>query len=327
MPPPAGLPNDPRSMLSPVMTAPHHSEPESSKPLVWILVVNWNGKADTLNCLASLRKINYHPHQVLVIDNASTDGSVEAIRRAFPEVRILVNARNERFARANNQGMQMALAAGAEFVLLLNNDTEVAPDFLDHLVLAALFRREVGMVGPKIYYQQQPQLIWFAGGKINWWSGRISHLGLRQIDHASLATAQPMDYLTGCALLVRRACLDKIGLLDESYHMYAEDADWCQRARQAGFICLFQPQAKVWHKISASTGASYKAYHKVLGNFRFYWKYARWYHWLTIPFGVSFGAAREIVRTAFTQPRQAGELARALARGFRDLLLRRQLPN
>ncbi|MDZ7269862.1 MAG: glycosyltransferase family 2 protein [candidate division KSB1 bacterium] len=306
------------------MTASYHPDPQTSKPLVWIVIVNWNGKADTLNCLASLRRITYQPHLVLVIDNASTDGSVAAIREAFPEVRILANARNERYARANNQGIELALAAGAEFVLLLNNDTEVAPDFLDHLVLAALFRREVGMVGPKIYYHQQPQLIWFAGGKINWWSGRIYHLGLRQIDHASLAAPQAVDYLTGCALLVRRACVEKIGLLDEAYHMYAEDADWCQRARQAGFLCLYQPEARVWHKISASTSASYKIYHKVLGNFRFYRKYARWYHWLTIPFGVACGALHEILRLALTRPRQADELAAALARGFRDALLRRQ---
>ncbi len=101
------------------------------KPLVWIIIVNWNGKADTLACLASLRKVSYQPRHILIVDNASTDGSVEAIRAQFPEVEVLVNERNERFARANNQGMKKALAAGADFVLLLNNDTEVAPDFLD----------------------------------------------------------------------------------------------------------------------------------------------------------------------------------------------------
>lgn len=300
------------------------AQEEASKPLVWILIVTWNGKADTLACLASLRNIHYRPYKVLVIDNASSDGSVEAIRKQFPETRLVVNAKNERFARANNQGLEIALAAGAEFVLLLNNDTEVAPDFLDHLVLAALFRKHVGMVAPKIYYHQQPQLIWFAGGKINWWSGRVYHLGLRELDHASLATPQPMDYLTGCALLVRRACLQKIGPLDESYHMYAEDADWCQRARQAGYLCLFQPEAKIWHKISASSSASYKAYHKILGNFRFYKRYARWYHWLTIPFGVAFGAARELMRTALNQPGEIGKLATAMLSGFRDILFRRR---
>jgi len=298
----------------------------ATKPLSWILLVNWNGKDDTLACLASLRKVSYQPQHILVIDNASTDGSVEAIRAQFPEVEILANTRNERFAAANNQGMQRALQAGAELVLLLNNDTEVAPDFLDHLVQAIKSRDDAGMVAPKIYYHHNPNLLWFAGGKVNLWTGRISHRGLRQLDSPEkFHQTEAVDYLSGCAILAKRACLEKIGLLDESYFMYAEDADWCWRAQQAGFHCLYQPAAKIWHKVSASSGGEFKVYHKLRGNFLFFKRYAKWYHWPTIALGVGLGVIVEIVRQFWQNPSQALRAVGAFRRGFRDILLRRKM--
>jgi hypothetical protein len=309
------------------MSFPHSQNSAAASPLVWIIIVNWNGNADTLACLASLRKSNYQPRHILVVDNASSDGSVAAIRALFPEVEVLANEKNERFAHANNQGMQRALTTGADFVLLLNNDTEVAPDFLGHLVSAANSRREVGMVAPKIYYHHDPQLIWFAGGRINLWTGRIFHRGLRQYDHGQQSADAPaaVDFLTGCAILAKRECLEKIGLLDECYYMYAEDADWCWRARRAGFACLYQPAAKIWHKVGASAGGSFKVYHKVRGNFIFFRRYAKWYQWPTIVLGVSVGAVVEIIRQLIQDPSQALSTAGALLRSFWDILLRRKV--
>ena len=298
----------------------------TNPPLVWILLVNWNGRNDTLDCLASLRKVAYQPRHILVIDNASTDGSVEAIRQQFPEVQVLANPRNERFARANNQGMQMALQAGVELVLLLNNDTEVAPDFLNHLVQAIDSRDNIGMVAPKIYYHHEPNLIWFAGGKVNLWTGRVWHRGLRQNDvPEKFNQTEAVDYLTGCAILAKRACIEKIGMLDENYFMYAEDADWSWRARLAGFVCLYQPAAKIRHKVGASAGGAFKIYHKVRGNFLFFKRYAKWYHWPTIVLGVMLGTVIEILHQLWKNPLQALRTAGALLRGFRDVLLRRKM--
>jgi hypothetical protein len=308
------------------MSLPRSANSGSAQSPIWIIIVSWNGRDDTLACLASLRQVTFQPRHILVIDNASTDGSVEAIRRQFPEVEVLANEKNERFARANNQGMQKALAAGADFVLLLNNDTEVAPDFLDHLVSAAVSRPDAGMVAPKIYYHHDPQLIWFAGGRINFWTGRTWHRGLRQRDFPlKYDSPGAVDFLTGCAILAKRECLEKIGLLDESYYMYAEDVDWCWRARQAGFICLYQPTAKIWHKVSASTGGSFKIYHKVRGNFLFFQRYAKWYHWPAIVLGVFVGAGAEILRQICRDPKQALNTAGALLRGFWDILRRRKI--
>lgn len=295
-------------------------------PLVWVLLVNWNGKKDMLACLASLHKVAYQPLHILVIDNASTDDSVKAIQTEFPEVEILANPRNERFARANNQGMQKALQAGADLILLLNNDTEVAPDFLDHLVQAMATHANVGMVAPKIYYHHDPNLLWFAGGKVNLWTGRIWHRGLRQVDGPEkFSQLEMVDYLTGCAILASRECIEKIGMLDENYFMYAEDADWSWRAQLAGFVCLYQPAAKVWHKVGAAAGGTFKIYHKVRGNFLFFQRYAKWHHWPTIALGVTFGTIVEIMRQFRQNPSRAFQTLGALLRGFRDILLRRKI--
>jgi GT2 family glycosyltransferase len=196
--------------------------------------------------------------------------------------------------------MEKALAAGADFVLLLNNDTEVAPDFLDCLVSAANSQPQAGMAAPKIYYHHDPQLIWFAGGRINFWTGHISHLGLRQREaHPINQQPKATDFLTGCAILAKRECLEKTGLFDESYYMYAEDVDWCWRARQAGYVCLYQPEATIWHKVSASAGGAFKIYHKVQSNFLFFRRHAKWYHWPTIVLGVLVGAVVEVFRQLF----------------------------
>jgi GT2 family glycosyltransferase len=199
----------------------------------------------------------------------------------------------------------------------------VAPDFLDHLALPAMLQHDVGMVAPKIYYHHDPQLIWFAGGRINFWTGRTYHRGLRKLDlpghwhDPGGGLPEPVDYLTGCALLVKRECIEKIGLLDERYFMYAEDTDWCWRARQAGFVCLYQPQAKVWHKVGATAGGPFKIYHKVRSNFLFFRRYARWYHWPTILLGVAAGTVVEAIRHP--------EIIGVVLRSFRDILLRRKI--
>jgi GT2 family glycosyltransferase len=298
---------------------------DKAKPLVWIILVNWNGRDDTLACLASLRKITFRNYNIILVDNASTDGSVNDIRHDFPEVEIIENSKNRRFAAANNQGIERALAAGADLVLLLNNDTEVAPDFLDEMVHALRSHPEIGMAGPKIFYYDDRQRIWFAGGEIDFWKGRTAHRGLRRMDGDEWNVPGETDYITGCCLLVTRNCIEKTGVLDEGYFIYSEDADWCVRARRVGYKCWYVPSAHVWHKISASSGGgltAFKAYHKVRSNFLFFKRYARWWHWLTIPWCVATGALIETVRLLLDRQSRAGVIA-ALWRAFVDIFRRK----
>jgi GT2 family glycosyltransferase len=223
---------------------------------------------------------------VLVVDNASTDGTVEAIRvRYGRRVDVLMNASNLGYAAGNNAGIRRALDDGANYVLLLNNDTTVAPDFVGEL-LRAMDDPSVGVTAPKIYYAQPRNRIWYAGGMISMWRGVARHLGIRELDRGQHDRARDVDYASGCALLARRELFERVGFLDESYRAYFEDADLCVRAARAGYRIRFVPGAKVWHRISASTGGQLsraKIRRKLASSWHFFRVYARPYHWVTIP--------------------------------------------
>jgi GT2 family glycosyltransferase len=257
-------------------------------PPIAIIVLTWNGRDLTLDCLRSLEDVSTPRLRIIVVDNASTDGTADAVRgRNDRRVTLIENAANLGFAAGNNVAIRRALDEGAEFVLLLNNDTLVAPDFVDHLLRPMLATPEVGITAPKIYFAQPRDQIWFAGGEISMWRGVTRHTGIRERDRGQYDREHDIDYATGCAFLARRAVFEKIGDLDAGYRAYFEDADFCVRAREAGFRIRYVPSARVWHRISASTGGQLsrkKAVRKLAGARRFFGHHARPYHWLTIPF-------------------------------------------
>ena len=200
-------------------------------PLVYVVVLNWNGWRDTVRCLASLRASDYPNLHVVVIDNGSTDGSPEHLApllgAAWGE---LVQAhRNLGFTGGANLGLRLALERGADYAFLLNNDATVAPDCITTLVEAAEPRPEVGFVGPKIVWAEEPDRFWSAGMSITWHRTTIeSHRNAP--DDGRFDGCRVVQGLSGCALLVRRAVLERVGLLDERYFAYYEDLDWCLRA-------------------------------------------------------------------------------------------------
>ena len=258
----------------------------TSDPLVYIVIVNWNGRDITLDCLASLSAVTYANFRTVVVDNASSDGSAEAIRNRYPGVEVLPMQENRRFAGGNNAGIRHALSHGADLLLLLNNDTTVEPQFLSALVTRLRRDNRLGVAAPMIYYFDQPDRIWFAGGSLSMWTGTMRHIGIREFDAGQFAAARPIDYATGCCILTKRTVIERVGDLDERYFMYAEDADWCMRVRRAGFGIFFEPEARVWHKLSVSAGGHlswFKLKHKFLSNLRFFGRYASWYHWLVFP--------------------------------------------
>jgi GT2 family glycosyltransferase len=254
--------------------------------MVAIILVNWNGKNDTLECLASLRKLDGPDVRVVVVDNGSSDGSVEAFRSAHPWADIIALTENRRFAGGNNAGIAHALSLGADYILLLNNDTFVAPDFVSQMLARFSSEPGCGMVAPKIYYATPPEVLWFTGGEISFWTGTMRHTGIREIDRGQYDTPRVIDYATGCCILTSRMIIEEVGVLDESFFIYGEDADWSMRVRNAGYRIMYEPRARVWHKLSVSAGghlSSFKLRHKALSNLRFFARYARWYHWLTFP--------------------------------------------
>jgi GT2 family glycosyltransferase len=271
-------------------------------PLIYVIVLTWNGKADTLECLRSLQNLAYPNARILVVDNASEDGTGEAVRSLFPRVELICNDSNLRFAGGNNAGIEYSLRLGADYVLLLNNDTVVDLDFLTPLVQKAEEDKQIGIVGPKIWHYGESKRIWFAGGRIEWWKGWVSHIGIRATDAHQYDTLREVDYITGCCMLVKREVIKAVGTLDEKYYLYGEDVDWCIRARQAGFKVVYVPSSHVWHKVSTSSGGHlswFKNWNKLKSQLRLMARYAQWYHWSTIPAALTFEVILSAARALF----------------------------
>jgi GT2 family glycosyltransferase len=214
------------------------------------VVLNWNGGDDTLAALASLGGVH-----TVCVDNGSDDGSADAVAGRFPGVELIRTGVNLGFSGGNNVGIRRALARGADWVLLLNNDAVADPGLPDALAAAASERPDAGVLACKVFFADPPDVLMYAGGRVNlrlgYW-GRQDGFGQR--DDGRFDTLRDVDRATGAAMAVSRAAIERAGLLDESLFAYAEDTEWCLRIREAGFGVVFVPDAKVWHVGSASTG-------------------------------------------------------------------------
>jgi hypothetical protein len=216
-------------------------------PHVTVIVLSWNNATDTLACLDSLAAVEYPDYRVLVVDNGSEDGSPDQIRDAWPEIELLETGANLGYAGGNNAGIRRALAQGADYVCLLNNDLTVAPDFLGELVRTAESDPQAGLLGPKVYRRESPDRLQSAGmapRRAGQWELR----GLGELDEGQYDSLAYTDVLSGCALFVGRGTLERIGLLDERFYLYDEDLDWCLCALEAGYRNRFVPGARVYHR-------------------------------------------------------------------------------
>jgi GT2 family glycosyltransferase len=221
-------------------------------PLVFIIILNWNGWKDTAECIESCRQLAYPNFHILVVDNGSTDGSEAILRDRFPGIEIIQTGSNLGFAGGNNVGIKYALKAGADFVWLLNNDTTVDPSALTELVRVAESDGEIGMVGSKALRYSQPEILHFAGGRLDLKTGLTRHIGDGEKDRGQYDDATDTEYISGCSLLAKREVIEKIGLMPEGYFLYFEETDWCMRARVAGFSLRMAMKSKIFHKVSAS---------------------------------------------------------------------------
>jgi GT2 family glycosyltransferase len=223
--------------------------------LTYIILLNWNGLRDTVECIESCARLTYPRFRIVVIDNGSTDGSASVVHRRFPDVEVIETGCNLGFAGGNNVGIRHALENGAGFIWLLNNDTVVEPDALSALVAVMEGDRTAGMAGSKIRYFDDRDRLWYAGAFLD---GRVpyrcGHRGLNEEDLGQYDDAGETGYVTGCSLLVRRELIEQIGLLDEGLFLYFEDTDWGSRARLSGWKLLYAPRSLVFHKASATMG-------------------------------------------------------------------------
>ena len=251
-------------------------------PLVYVILVNWNGREDTLGCIASLLQMTYGPFRILLVDNASSDHTVEAVRDRFPMVEIIETGANLGYTGGNNVGMRHALEAGADYVFLLNNDTTIHAEALTRLVECAESKSEIGVVGPRQYFYDHPLTIAGTGSVIDWDGATIYHRRRGEVDEVNEeyrdADPYPVDFMDGCAILVKREYLDKAGLLDERFHLGGfEDADWSRRGLAAGYQEWNVPRAYVWHKVSAAAGlgSPLTTYYMTRNELLFFWLHSR----------------------------------------------------
>lgn len=254
------------------------------KPKVSVVLLNWNGRDDTLACLDSLKQSDYPDLEIVIVDQGSQDGLAGCIRRDEPGVKLILNDENMGFAGGNNQGIRWGLENGADYILLLNNDTVVDEKCIGEMVRAVEDHSAVGAVGPKIYFHLEPDRIWSVGGAIDFGENVGRMLGHRCINNGQFDQAAEVDFISGCAVMVRREAIEKVGLLSEEFNpAYYEDADWGMRLRAAGYASMIVPSARVWHKASRSTGGDYNPVSKYLMGHHavvFMKKYARWYQWI-----------------------------------------------
>ena len=222
-------------------------------PKVSLIILNWNGKEDTIACLESLQKLSYPHVDIILVDNGSTDATVPLIQERFPYVHCIPLPDNLGFAGGNNPGIQYALKKGADYILLLNNDTLVAPDLIESFLTAFSTHPQAGIIGAHIYLFDEKDRLDHLGGMWIKKQANLRMVGFRekQIEPPP-AHCIPLDYVCGACIMIKRSVIETIGMLESRYFLYWEDTDFCFRAARAGFEILSCPAAKIWHKVSAS---------------------------------------------------------------------------
>ena len=216
-------------------------------PFVSVIVVNWNGMPYLEECVRSLLRLSYTNFEIIVVDNNSSDNSVDLLKQLSPKLTLIINEENLGFARGCNIGIK---ASKGDFIALFNNDAVADPEWLTELVTSLSRLKDAGAAGGPVYYCDQPTKIWFSGGRIDVLTGFSWNIGQNQSSFR--LEGSDVDTLTGCAILIKRDLLAKIGYLDEGYFLYGEDHDLSTSIKRLRKDLIFVPTAIAWHKVSAS---------------------------------------------------------------------------
>lgn len=222
--------------------------------MVAIILVNYNGSSDTIDCIKSLSLLREVEYEIVVVDNCSTDDSVDKLKQYQKEYSftLLQTEQNNGFSYGNNIGIKYA--KNADFYLLINNDTVVTPDFLKKLIAEFQKNPKCGVTTPKILYYSQPNKIWYAGGSFNQRTARSEHYHYNQNNNINDKHPHKVTFASGCCLCISRNTIKKIGLLNEDFFLYEEDTEFCCRVTEAELEIVYIPDSVIYHKVSASTG-------------------------------------------------------------------------
>jgi len=303
-------------------------------PKVSIIILNWNGLEDTIECLESLKKITYPNYEVILVDNGSRGNDAQVLQEKFSDyIRLIKNDKNYGYAKGNNIGIRHALSnSQPDYILLLNNDTVVDPEFLTEMVKVTEGDDQNGIVGPKTYLYDTPTQFWLAWANIDMHRGRVSFVGFGETDEGQYDDVREVHgYVAGSCLLIKQQVIQNIGLFDESYFCYWDETDYCFRVRKAGYKIAYAPHAKIWHKKSVRLKIWYKTlrrgdqvntplycvYYMTRNNFKFMKKHAtkgQYRSFLVYFFGYRFWFTTGVCLLYYRDIRQFG----AFYRGIRD---------
>lgn len=248
-------------------------------PEIAAIILNWNQYSLTIACIQSLIALDIEPGivEIVIVDNGSTDESVVKIQAAFPGVTLIQNKANLGYAGGNNVGIQHALESNAKYIYVINNDVIVSASFLNPLLQVLATNPTAGIATPLIFETNQTDRVWAVGTELNWKTGRVEQIGKGEpaIEWQNRLPFA-IDIAPGAAMLIKREVFETVGLLDEAFYLYYEEADWCLRAQKAGYGIIAVPQALVWHHVSASMGETspFVDYYMLRNQLRFLYK-----HW------------------------------------------------
>ena len=234
----------------PSETDAENRDPASS-PLISAVVVTWNRKQEVIACLSSLLNSIYPHLEVIVVDNGSTDGTAEEVERRFPQVVLVKNDKNQMAAGGRNAGL--ARARG-DYLFFVDSDNIVDRDAVSRLYEVISSEKDIGLVGPKMYYLEDPNRIWYAGATINYTTSKTAYIGSGDIDAGQHDQIREVDHIPN-AFMVSREVVNRIGGFEERYGIMYEESDFACRARRDGFKSLLVPDAKVWHNIRRTSQA------------------------------------------------------------------------
>ena len=291
-----------------------------NKP-VGVVILNWNGYPDTERCLRTVLKSEYADSFPVVVDNASTDGSYERLREEFPEVKMIRAPGNIGYAAGNNLGIRWALEQGAEYVYVINNDTEVPTDSVGKLVAVMESDDRIGQVGPLIE-DATCDRIGAVGGEIHWPTAEPRQIGHGEEDRGQYSTLLDVEFVPGTAVLARRAALDEVGLIPEHYFIYFEDVDWSLRFRKAGWRTVATPDTTILHYESSTMGQNspIKTYYQVRNNLFFLDDWVAGDEARAVSARLHFKFVKMMVKSA---ARGSAPHLRAIATGYRDYRAKR----
>ena len=223
-------------------------------PKIAIILLNYKNYNDTVQCLESLNRICYTNYEVIVVDNDSRNESVDILKKwECEQIHIIESGNNGGFAYGNNVGIRYALERNADYVLLLNNDTVVTPDFLNRMITSLGDGTNVGICTCRIMYNSEPDKVWYAGGRIDWSNQRAVHYDINQTTWKTALT-NSVTFASGCCMLISKSCIKNAGLLPEEYFMYYEDLDYCAMAMEKGYALRYVPDAVIYHCVSSAGG-------------------------------------------------------------------------